>query len=304
MHIERESINEDWHKNELEWWEKYSTLMAHQWRLNKPFNMVVRSQLENDFTGYLFKKGGKLLDLGCGSGWLAAKFAEKGMSVVGIDFSCKQIELAEQLKSKKNLRNARFECADLLKWGYGGHEGEFDSIFVNAFLHHLPPNELRFILKNIIKVLKPQGKVYIYEPLRCANSKRGKLLCLLDYVFCKGVSFLSGRIPDIFDLWDESFKKFVKNGYAASSPREGPIDIRVIEDCCLPVLKIKEIKGWHLYSIGFSMQVMLLKKHARMAYLPLVCFWYLADRLLFRLFDWKDFSDQGRFILCGIKLEK
>ena len=64
------------------------------------------------------------------------------------------------------------------------------------------------------------------------------------------------------------------------------------------------IKGWHLHSLGFSMQVTALKESARRFYEPLGRIWYGLDRLLFRAFGWEAFSLPGRFILCSIKLTR
>jgi len=67
---------------------------------------------------------------------------------------------------------------------------------------------------------------------------------------------------------------------------------------------ICEIKGWHLHSLGFSMQVTSLAKKVHKHYERLGGCWYSLDRLLFSVFGWESFSFPGRFILCGVKLIK
>lgn len=48
----------------------------------------------------LLKPGASVLDVGCGAGLKSKYLSEKGLQVVGIDFSDKFIERAIELKSK------------------------------------------------------------------------------------------------------------------------------------------------------------------------------------------------------------
>src|SRR5688500_15475593 len=50
--------------------------------------------------------GARVLDVGCGNGYLAARFAQRGCEVVGIDLSPSGIELA-----RRHSPGVRFEIA-------------------------------------------------------------------------------------------------------------------------------------------------------------------------------------------------
>ena len=72
--------------------------------------------------------GERVLDLGCGTGELTAKIAERGATVVGLDSDANMVERAR----------ARFPHVEFVHTD--GHEfslGQFDGVFSNAVLHWL-----------------------------------------------------------------------------------------------------------------------------------------------------------------------
>lgn len=293
-----------WRREEMEWWERYASIMTYQWKLTPELNNVLRKDLENDYAGYLFKPGGRLLDLGCGSGWLSIFFAEKGMSVLGIDFSQEQVEAAEKLRAGKGLDSVQFECCDLVHWDCAKERETFDSIFVNAFLHHLPSSDIETIMKKITDVLKPGGRVYLYEPMTSLLQEKSLFLTCIEYALNKFVGLLIGRIPKWFNLWTPYFQSMLAEGYAGSSPHERPLDIEWMKIHCLKSLSIAEIKCWHLYSLSFAMQAMVMRPSIQILYFRLACLLYWIDRGILSRSNWKQFANEKRFILCSLKLEK
>jgi 2-polyprenyl-3-methyl-5-hydroxy-6-metoxy-1,4-benzoquinol methylase len=293
-----------WREDERVWWDRYSAVMAHQWKLTPTLNWIVRRELDRYFFSSLFHREGALLDVGCGSGWLAVKFADKGMNVTGIDFSHEQIATAESLKRNSKRKNVHFECCDIVRWDANAHKNEYDSVFINAFLHHLHPDEIRRVIQNVSISLKPGGRLFMYEPLKTSRG-RGRLpLRCIDAFFSKCVHLFFGLVPDLLGFWDSSFSKEREDGYRGLSPHEGPVEIELIEDACRNSLNIKCVKGWHLYSLGCAMQAMLFKPKIRNAYLPLIAIFYWLDVILFRVVGWRSFSGKSRFVLCTIIMEK
>jgi hypothetical protein len=88
------------------------------------------------------------------------------------------------------------------------------------------------------------------------------------------------------------------------SPREAPVDVAWLKKSLPRSLTVNEIKGWHLYSLGFAMQIMSLKKSLHGIYTWLARLFYRTDEILLNWLNWESFSQPGRFILCSIKLEK
>lgn len=102
-----------------------------------------------------------LLDIGCGPGLYAEKFAEKGHSVTGIDFSEKSIGYAKRVCSEKGL-NIRYRVEDYLSLN---NVAEFDLvILIFTDFGVLFPEERQMLMKRIFTALKPGG-FFIFDVL-------------------------------------------------------------------------------------------------------------------------------------------
>lgn len=299
----KQTTNQEWHNDEKEWWDANGSYMSYQWSLNSKMNQVLRSELEADYVNYLLKPGEALLDVGCGSGWLSIDFANKEMDVLGIDISETQIKSAISSKKNKNIKNVAFECADLIHWNSKKYENKFQSVFLNAFLHHLPENELKLVFEKISAVMKPGGRVYLYEPL-CCEPQKNRLATMADFFFKSLLYLLILYLPKFLNMYSDTHKKELNRGYTMNSPHERPINIAWLDQYCTDHFEVFEVKPWHLYSMAFGMQSMALKPRLTSLYALLAAPWYLIDKCLFKLFGWRPFSTPNRFILCSIKLVK
>lgn len=102
----------------------------------------------------LLKPGLQVLDVGCGGGVKSKYFIERGLKVVGIDFSREMIRIA-----KTEVPEATFlvkDLKDINKW-----KAFFDGIFLQAVLLHLPKQEILTSLRQIVTKLKTGGYLYI-----------------------------------------------------------------------------------------------------------------------------------------------
>lgn len=120
----------------------------------------------------LFKKKNvkKILDLACGSGRHVLYLTENGFDVHGIDISDKGIEIANSLLKKRNLY-------DHLKVGsmYDNLPFEnnyFDAIICIRALNHGTIEEIRNGIKEIERVLKSHGILYLTVRKRISKIKR------------------------------------------------------------------------------------------------------------------------------------
>jgi len=100
------------------------------------------------------KTGGSLLDLGCGPGLYASRFAQAGFHVTGVDYSHNSIEYAGQYAKENNL-NITYRYQNYL-------ELEDENLYDAAFLIYgdfcpLSPEARSTLLKNIHHALKPGG---------------------------------------------------------------------------------------------------------------------------------------------------
>ena len=102
------------------------------------------------FEAYL-KPGGRLLDLGCGSGRDSMYFLSRGFDVVSIDGATEICKIAEK-NIGKEVRNIRFEELDYIN--------EFDAIWANASLLHVKRDSIVGVVERILLALKKEGILY------------------------------------------------------------------------------------------------------------------------------------------------
>lgn len=294
-----------WHDEENEWWNKYSDIMAYQWKLNDRINTIIRSEMQKNYKSYLYKKGGCIIDIGCGTGWLALYFSQKGMSSVGIDFSEEQIKIANQLKKEKDLDNVEFICADFIKFDYTEHIAKYDSIFINAFLHHLPPKQLEEVFEIIGKISKDTASIYLYEPIMFNGERNNPIGKSLLTAYNKFLNVLIQRIPSKFKFWNNNFQTAMQSGYNGMSPNEMSIEYEILYKILEKnSLKIISLKPEHYLSISFSILAHSMRRPYRMIYEAFIPAVYLVDKIIFRIFNWKAIPTKKAFLLCSIKIVK
>lgn len=120
---------------------------------------------ESLITGFLPLDGARVLDIGCGEGWLTRLVAPKTASVIGIDPSATALQRARAVASVANeiyvLASAdnlplNQACADL-------------AIYYNS-LHHVPATLQNNTLKETARVLADGGMLCIVEPMASGSA--------------------------------------------------------------------------------------------------------------------------------------
>jgi trans-aconitate methyltransferase len=90
--------------------------------------------------------GERILDLGCGDGFLTRRIAESGATVIGVDASPQMIASARERGVDAHLLNG-----ESLPFA-----NEFDAVFSNAALHWMSDHEA--VLAGVYRALKPGGR--------------------------------------------------------------------------------------------------------------------------------------------------
>jgi ubiquinone/menaquinone biosynthesis C-methylase UbiE len=98
--------------------------------------------------------GGRILDAGCGTGRFVKYFLRDGFKVTGIDRSGSMIDIAA-----KNNSMAEFMVMDICHLEFPSNY--FDGIWNVATLLHLDEADVKFALKESMRVLKSDGTLYI-----------------------------------------------------------------------------------------------------------------------------------------------
>ncbi|MEI6690454.1 MAG: methyltransferase domain-containing protein [bacterium] len=103
--------------------------------------------------------GMNVLDWGCGRGELSYQAARVGADVLGLDYAKDAIELTKKLPkdTKGKLKFAQID--DLL---IPAKDNSFDRILFVDVIEHLYPEQLKILMKEFARVLKPGGKLVIH----------------------------------------------------------------------------------------------------------------------------------------------
>lgn len=97
----------------------------------------------------------RVLDLGCGSGWLSIFLGREGFAVTGVDIADQAIALAKAWAEQESLDQVTFEVSDISTIGYPPES--FDAVVANSIFEHLTPELAASTLKDLRGVLKPGG---------------------------------------------------------------------------------------------------------------------------------------------------
>jgi len=130
---------------------------------------VIEDIIRGEFRRFIInkaleKKGGDVLEIGCGTGWLSLELARAGMHVKGVDLSEKRIAIAqrylEQLKKKENIKgDIDYIACPIQEVLF--KESVFDLVVCWDSLHHI--QNIESIMRKTTRWLKPDGQLIVFE---------------------------------------------------------------------------------------------------------------------------------------------
>ncbi len=161
------------HKNEVDYFDHVGT---HRERQTSDFRILdlkghepLFSSIEylvpvNSFFGDI--RGARVLDLGCGNGWITLRLGESGAHAVGVDISPALARLGSRYAEANGLQQS-VTFAAMPAEALIFDDAIFDCVLMHASLHHC---DVQLAVKEVKRVLKPGGKAvfvedYAYHPL-------------------------------------------------------------------------------------------------------------------------------------------
>jgi SAM-dependent methyltransferase len=104
-----------------------------------------------------FKRGSRIVDLGCGSGVFSDLLHQQGCDTVGLDLSPQLVALG-----RRNYPDVEFVEGDVEHLPFPPMS--FDGVLLSGIVHHLP-NPLRCAAE-VFRILRPGGRFVAFDPNR------------------------------------------------------------------------------------------------------------------------------------------
>lgn len=113
----------------------------------------------------------RIVEFGCGSGWLSFLLGLRGYAVLGVDIAEEAIAQARRARDERGCANVDFAVADYESFAPAGR---FDYAIFHDALHHASDEEMA--LRCACAALRPGGAAIVIEPGRghsaAASSRR------------------------------------------------------------------------------------------------------------------------------------
>lgn len=131
-----------------------STTQYYNQNAQQFFDSTIDVEMESLYQKFLplIRKGGKILDAGCGPGRDSKAFLDKGFQVEALDASEELVKLASKLTGLPVTHSTFLN--------YQADNESFDGIWACASLLHVPSNELITTVNHLAEFLKPHGVIY------------------------------------------------------------------------------------------------------------------------------------------------
>jgi ubiquinone/menaquinone biosynthesis C-methylase UbiE len=134
-------------------------------RYDKGIRILTFGKLGNayDRLASHIEKGDKVIDLGCGTGELTLRAAQKGATVKGIDVNSQMLEIAQNRARDMHLtKNAQFCEIGVAELGAEQSE-TYDVVMSGLCFSELTEDELIYAIRQAARILKPGGLLLMVD---------------------------------------------------------------------------------------------------------------------------------------------
>jgi 2-polyprenyl-3-methyl-5-hydroxy-6-metoxy-1,4-benzoquinol methylase len=167
------------------WWQRYAEVEdRYCWVQSHAIQRFLRGRyLQRVLAG--IPRGARVLEIGCGSGWLCLLLAHFGAAHVhGLDPSAAQIERARAAAATApHGAQIEFHLGTMPDVGSGAERSRYEALVLHGVLHHLSRKEISELLETFtLELAQPGARVFILEPVRyrTPSTRRSALDRLID----------------------------------------------------------------------------------------------------------------------------
>jgi ubiquinone/menaquinone biosynthesis C-methylase UbiE len=149
------------------------------------------------------EKGDKVIDLGCGTGELTLRAAQKGATVRGIDVNSQMLEIAQNrarnMHLTENVQFCEMGVAEL-----GAEQSEtYDAVMSGLCFSELTEDELVYAIREAARILKPGGLLLVADLVTPKSVAKGMLdwvirlpLRIVAYLFAQATPSRLRDLPE------------------------------------------------------------------------------------------------------------
>lgn len=127
-------------------------------------NYTQVQSFSNVLLNFFNLNGMSVIDVGCGTGDLVRFLTSNGAKVIGVDSA----DLIEKAKSIPAVGDEKYLIGTAQDMGI--EENYADLIIFFASFHHIPENDMKFVIEKCHYILKPNGHLVFLEPVEQKDS--------------------------------------------------------------------------------------------------------------------------------------
>jgi 2-polyprenyl-3-methyl-5-hydroxy-6-metoxy-1,4-benzoquinol methylase len=142
--------------------------------IDPKMNAILDGRARDQYISWVaHKPGGRVLDICCGSGWLALELGRRGQHVDAYDISPKAIALAKRMLAENPYQDGfgevNYHLQDVTEVDLG--EEKYDAVSGWAAFHHLA--DLPAFMQKVFRALKPGGIVATMDDMPRGRLEKG-----------------------------------------------------------------------------------------------------------------------------------